>query len=59
MLGRIFDAIRHHGRSRRWTQGLAAGRRGEDLAHRFLQSQGYTNRGAELPPGPPAMPKPT
>jgi putative endonuclease len=42
MLGRIFDAIRHRGRSRRWTQGLAAGRRGEDLAHRFLQSQGYT-----------------
>jgi putative endonuclease len=42
MLGRIMDAIRHHGRSRRWTQGLASGRRGEDLAHRFLQSQGYT-----------------
>ena len=42
MLGRTLDAIRHWGRSRRWKQGLAAGRRGEDLAHRFLRSQGYT-----------------
>ncbi len=42
MLGRILDAIRHRGRSRQWTSGLAAGRRGEDLAHRFLRSQGYT-----------------
>jgi putative endonuclease len=38
----MLDVIRHWGRSRRWTQSLAAGRRGEDLAHRFLRSQGYT-----------------
>jgi putative endonuclease len=42
MIGRWLDAVRHWGRRRRWNSNLAAGRRGEDLAHRFLRSQGYT-----------------
>lgn len=32
--------MRHRRRSRLWNPDQAAGRRGEDLAHRFLQSQG-------------------
>jgi putative endonuclease len=42
MIGRWLDALRHWGRRRRWNSGLSAGRRGEDLAHRFLREQGYT-----------------
>jgi putative endonuclease len=42
VIGNWLDALRHWGRKRRWSQGLAAGRRGEDLAHRFLRNQGYT-----------------
>jgi putative endonuclease len=42
VIGRWLDALRHWGRSRRWNTSLAAGRRGEDLAHRFLRTQGYT-----------------
>ena len=42
MIGRWLDAVRHWGRRRRWNAGLSAGRRGEDLAHRFLRDQGYT-----------------
>lgn len=42
MIGRWLDTIRHRGRLRRWSPTLSAGRRGEDLAHRFLRSQGYT-----------------
>lgn len=42
MIGRWLDAVRHWGRSRRWNAGLSAGRRGEDLAHRFLRNHGYT-----------------
>ncbi|MCS6951991.1 MAG: YraN family protein [Bryobacterales bacterium] len=38
---RLCDALRHRGRERRWAADLATGRRGEDLAHRFLQQQGY------------------
>ncbi|MBI1786861.1 MAG: YraN family protein [Acidobacteria bacterium] len=40
-LYRLGDAVRHRIRRKRWTPDLAAGRRGEDLAHRFLQRQGY------------------
>jgi putative endonuclease len=41
-LGRLLDGIRHRARKRQWNSGPATGRRGEDIAHRFLQSQGYT-----------------
>lgn len=45
MLGslyRLADRLRDHGRRRSWDPGLAAGRRGEDIAHRFLQRAGMT-----------------
>jgi putative endonuclease len=42
VIGRWLDAVRHWGRRRRWNPNLAAGRRGEDLAHRFLRLEGYT-----------------
>jgi len=35
------DWLRHQIRLRRWNPDLALGRRGEDLAHRFLRRQGY------------------
>jgi putative endonuclease len=35
------DAIRDVRRRQLWDRDLAAGRRGEDLAHRFLRKQGY------------------
>ena len=41
MIGRFLDAMRHARRSRIWDRDLAAGRRGEDLAHRFLRRQGF------------------
>jgi putative endonuclease len=34
--------MRHRARLRKWNTAHAWGRRGEDLAHRFLQQQGYT-----------------
>ncbi len=37
----FFDWLRHRSRKRRWTPAQALGRRGEDLAHRFLRTQGY------------------
>jgi putative endonuclease len=33
----VSDRLRHHARRRRWSGDQATGRRGEDLAHRFLQ----------------------
>ncbi len=39
---RLADGLRHRARSRVWTPDLATGRRGEDLAHRFLQRRGFT-----------------
>ena len=36
------DWLRHRARLRKWNTAHAWGRRGEDLAHRFLQRQGYT-----------------
>ncbi len=45
MLGslyRLADRLRDHGRRRSWDPDLAAGRRGEDIAHRFLQRIGMT-----------------
>jgi len=53
MLGVFSDWLRHLARRRRWTPTLALGRRGEDLAHRFLRRQGYTivARNYRLPSG--------
>ncbi len=47
------DWLRHQRRLKRWTPAQAAGRRGEDLAHRFLQRQGYivVARNYRLPSG--------
>src|SRR5579871_5436535 len=42
MLGVLSDWLRHHRRRRIWDPDLALGRRGEDLAHRFLRKQGFT-----------------
>lgn len=45
MLGplyRLADLARDRGRRRFWDPGQAAGRRGEDIAHRFLQRAGMT-----------------
>ena len=42
MLGRFFDWLRHRKRLTRWKPDLASGRRGEDLAHRYLKRQGFT-----------------
>ncbi|MGA3185634.1 MAG: YraN family protein [Bryobacteraceae bacterium] len=35
------DWLRHIARRRRWTPTLALGRRGEDLAHRYLRAHGF------------------
>ncbi|MGI8744735.1 MAG: YraN family protein [Bryobacteraceae bacterium] len=43
MLGfvyRIADSLRHTARKRLWAPDQATGRRGEDIAHRFLQRAG-------------------
>ena len=37
---RLADRVRDRGRRRFWPGGLASGRRGEDLAHRFLRRKG-------------------
>lgn len=36
----LSDALRHRGRLRVWPDDHAIGRRGEDIAHRFLQRKG-------------------
>jgi putative endonuclease len=41
MLGVLFDWLRHLARRRRWSPNLTLGRRGEDIAHRFLRRSGY------------------
>ena len=41
MIGAILDRLRDVRRRRVWDRDLAAGRRGEDLAHRFLRRQGF------------------
>jgi putative endonuclease len=43
MLGRLYefaDVLRHHGRKRNLAPDIATGRRGEDIAHRYLQRVG-------------------
>jgi putative endonuclease len=41
MIGRALDALRDARRRRTWDRDLAAGRRGEDLAHRYLRREGF------------------
>lgn len=38
----VADLLRHYGRRREWADGHAVGRRGEDIAQRFLQRAGMT-----------------
>jgi putative endonuclease len=42
LLYRLADRLRHRARWRATDPDLAAGRRGEDLAHRFLRREGFT-----------------
>src|SRR5258707_11824550 len=42
MFGAILDRLRDIRRRRTWAADLASGRRGEDLAHRYLRRQGFT-----------------
>jgi putative endonuclease len=42
MIGQALDWLRHARRARTWSADQALGRRGEDLAHRFLRRQGFT-----------------
>lgn len=42
MIGGLLDRLRDRLRRKNWTTSQAAGRRGEDLAHRFLRAQGFT-----------------
>jgi len=53
VLGTFLDWLRHARRRRLWSRDLATGRRGEDLAHRFLRRQGFTvvARNYRLPSG--------
>ena len=41
-LYRLADRARHRARVRLWAESQAAGSRGEDLAHRFLQRLGFS-----------------
>jgi len=41
-LYRLADFARHHARTRTWEPDRATGRRGEDIAHRFLERAGMT-----------------
>jgi putative endonuclease len=41
-LYRLADFARRQGRARSWEEDRAIGRRGEDIAHRFLQRAGMT-----------------
>ena len=42
MFAELSDWLRDAGRRRVWKTDLATGRRGEDLAHRYLRRQGFT-----------------
>lgn len=41
MIGAALDWLRDARRRKTWTAAQAAGRRGEDLAHRFLRREGF------------------
>jgi putative endonuclease len=53
MIGSLFDTLRHFRRQKTWEPAQAAGRRGEDLAHRYLRKQGFVivARNYRLPSG--------
>ena len=53
MILRLADKLRDRARRRLWTADQAEGRRGEDLAHRYLRTLGYTvvARNYRLPAG--------
>jgi putative endonuclease len=53
MIGALLDSLRHARRQKTWEPTRATGRRGEDLAHRFLQRQGFiiVARNYRLPSG--------
>ena len=53
MIAALLDRLRDRLRRRRWVDDQATGRRGEDLAHRFLRAQGFTivARNFRLPSG--------
>lgn len=53
MIGALLDCLRDARRKRTISPDLATGRRGEDLAHRYLRRQGYTivARNYRLPSG--------
>jgi putative endonuclease len=53
MIGALLDKLRHIRRRRIWSADQATGRRGEDLAHRFLRKRGYVivARNHRLPSG--------
>jgi putative endonuclease len=42
VIGTLFDWLRDLRRRRVWTPDMASGRRGEDLAHRYLRREGFT-----------------
>lgn len=42
MIGPLLDRLRDARRRKLWTHDQATGRRGEDLAHRYLRKQGFT-----------------
>ena len=42
MILRLLDALRHYKRRNVMVRDQATGRRGEDIAHRYLQKRGYT-----------------
>jgi len=42
LLFSLIDLIRHKGRLLQWQPDHALGRRGEDLAHRYLQKRGFS-----------------
>lgn len=42
MIGEFFDWLRDAARRRVWSAHQATGRRGEDVAHRFLRKRGFT-----------------
>jgi putative endonuclease len=53
MILRFSDWLRHVARRRKWTPTQALGRRGEDLAHRYLRDRGFVivARNYRLPSG--------
>ena len=53
IMGTWLDWLRHARRRKVWEPARAAGRRGEDLAHRFLRRQGFVvvARNYRLPAG--------